>query len=99
MFNNVWETWGVCSEEENDKKIIKILAPQLKKEDIKVEVLKNHLEVSAEKEGDFLTSFSHLIHIGDYDPSTIEASLEEGVLTIKIEKKEEAKPRSIKIKG
>ena len=36
--------------------------------------------------------------LGQYDPSNVEAKAKDGVLTLTIPKREEAKPKSIKVK-
>lgn len=105
---NVFET--------NDNYRIEVAAPGLKKEDFKVELDNNLLKISSEmkkeeeqKEGEKILrrefnycSFKRVFSLPDtVDAEKIDARHENGILTITIPKKEEAKVkpvREIKIK-
>tara|TARA_Y100000296_G_scaffold81041_1_gene107391 strand:+ start:342 stop:692 length:351 start_codon:yes stop_codon:yes gene_type:complete len=70
--------------------------PGYKKGDIKVEANGNTLSVSAEKDGK--AKYQNTFSIkSDVDTTSISASLEYGILTLTLPKKEVSKPRKIKV--
>jgi len=84
---------------------VEVAAPGLKKEDFKVNVEKNILEISAEKEDEMITEnkkylrkeFSYSVFKRTFslpasvDVEQIKATHQNGVLTVEIPKKDEAK--------
>ncbi len=92
---------------------LKLEVPGLSRDDIKISVENNMLTVRGEKTqetssenetfyrtersyGSFERSFSLPSHV---DPDDVKASLENGVLTIRLPRREEAKAREIAIEG
>ena len=87
-------------------------APGFNKDDLKIKVHENLLTVSGERkqaednENSYFThyerpsgQFSRTFRLPEYaDGEHVKATYEQGVLTLKIDKKEEAKPRTIEIK-
>ncbi len=96
-------------EEYTDKFILKFELAGVKKEDLKVITLDDVLEVEAsaeiEQEGKNIYSefgsrtYKRSFRLGkDIEQDSIDATLEDGILTITIQRKEKAKPVSIEIK-
>ena len=79
-----------------DVYVASIELPGYKKGDIKVEANRNTLTVSAEKDGkvEYENTFSIK---NDVDMTSIAATLEYGILTLTLPKKEVSKPRKIKV--
>ena len=79
-----------------DVYVASIELPGYKKGDIKVEANRNTLTVSAEKDGkvEYENTFSIK---NDVDTTSIAATLEYGILTLTLPKKEVSKPRKIKV--
>lgn len=79
-----------------DVYLASIELPGYKKGDVKVEANGNALTVSAEKDGKpkYKNTFSIK---SDVDTTSIAASLEYGILTLTLPKKEVLKPRKIKV--
>lgn len=70
--------------------------PGYKKGDIKIEANGNTLSVCAEKDGK--AKYQNAFSIkSDVDTTSISASLEYGILTLTLPKKEVSKPRKIKV--
>lgn len=99
--------------EDDDQYVITVELPGTKREDVALEVHENRLTIRGEKRdereekkeqrryiersfGSFSRSFSLP---KDADREHIEAGFENGVLSISIPKLEEAKPRTVDIKG
>ena len=93
--------------------VVKIDLPQVKREDIKVTYENNILTVEGERKlepagerekyhrvergyGAFRRTFTVPASI---DASRVDASYQDGVLTIKLPRREEAKPRTIEVKA
>jgi len=86
--------------------------PGMKKEDVKIEIQANELKVSGtrnfeknEKHLGFkirernIGSFERIFHLGEHvDLDSVEASFEDGVLSINLAKKPTQQPRQISIK-
>ena len=99
--------------EEEDHFLIKADLPGMSESDIDIRVHDGMLLLSGkrdderaeEREGSYYRerrhgSFSRQFKLGsNVDPETIEATYNNGVLEVKLPKKEEAKPRQIKVKG
>ncbi len=97
--------------ETDDEIIVKADAPGMKKDDIKVTLSENVLTISGEKKAEredkkknyhrierVFGSFTRSFYIPtNVDSSKIKASYENGVLTVTLPKKEEAKPKEIPI--
>ncbi len=99
---------AVNVQESDDEYVIEVAAPGMKKDDFKVEVNNNVLTISAEKEKEsadkdkgytrrefsyssFNRSFSIPKH--EVDEGKIDATYKDGLLKIKLHKREEVKPK------
>jgi HSP20 family protein len=97
--------------ENEDNYTLTAEVPGIKEKDIDLEIkdglmtLKGHSEESQEKEENHYRmrefnrrSFERSFRIGEgVDPDKISAKLENGVLTVVLPKKEEAKPKTVKV--
>ena len=97
--------------ENEDNYTLTAEVPGMKEKDIDLEIkdglmtLKGHVEESQEKEENHYRmrefsrrSFERSFRIGEgVDPDKISAKLDKGVLTVALPKKEEAKPKTIKV--
>ena len=98
-------------EETEDAWIVEADVPGVKPEDVNVEVRGSELAISGEikereregilrrrtrKKGEF---DYHITLPGDADAENIEATLQDGVLTVRIPKPEQARPRRIDVKS
>lgn len=93
-----------------DQYQILVFVPGLEKEQLEIQVHKNVLEISGKREnakgnqkylqrGRFVGSFSRRIPLPELaDADKIEAHYKNGVLTIRLGKREELKPRQIQVK-
>lgn len=98
-------------EETEDAWIIEAEVPSAKRKDINVEVRDSELSISGEikeRERKGLLRrrtrrtgrFDYRVTLpGGADPDGIEASLDDGVLTVRVPKPEQARPRRIDVKG
>ncbi|MDK1032813.1 MAG: Hsp20/alpha crystallin family protein [Planctomycetia bacterium] len=109
-----WSWWPALDVAERDESIIvKAELPGLTRDDIDVSVEGNILIISGEKkelEEDKKEEFYHVERRygtfrrtitlpSDVDPSKIEATYRDGILTVALPKTEEAKPRQIEVKS
>ena len=97
-------------EETDDAYIVEVEVPGAKREDIDVEVAGRRLRVSGERKERERTGilrrstrtvgrFEHEVVLpGEVDEEGIEASLDEGVLTVRIPKSERERPKRISVK-
>ncbi len=97
--------------EEDDKFVIKAEIPEVKKEDISINLENNVLTIKGERKLEkedkkenyhraerFYGMFQRSFTLpGTVDQEKIKANLENGVLTLEIPKKEEVKPKKIEI--
>ncbi|MCD6595390.1 Hsp20/alpha crystallin family protein [bacterium] len=97
--------------ETDDEIIVKADAPGMEKDNVKITLSENVLTISGEKNAEHeekkknyhrvervFGSFTRSFYIPtNVDSSKIKASYENGVLTVKLPKKEEAKPKEIPI--
>ncbi|SRR5690554_4448703 len=103
LFWKYWETSSspnkleYKSEEKDSKLTVKIALPGVNKEDLEFKIEKSYLTVTYKGESEFVKEFEESFYIGDYDPHSVKSSLVNGVLTIKLEKKDEAKPVIFKL--
>jgi HSP20 family protein len=98
-------------EETDDAWLVEAELPGVKKSDINIEVSDSELAITGEiKERERkgilrrrtrrTGQFEYRVTLpGDVDPDNIDASLDEGVLTVRVPKPERAKPRRIEIKS
>ena len=99
---------------DRDAAVLMLEAPGVAPEDLKIETQGRTLQVSGKREwrgpkdekGSFhrrereFGEFSRSLQLpAEYDPTRAEASYKHGVLTIRVPKKEEAKPRSIAVRA
>jgi HSP20 family protein len=108
--DRVWSPL-VDVEETEDAWIIEAEVPGAKRKDIDVEVRDSELSISGEikeRERKGLLRrrtrrkgrFDYRVTLpGGADPEGIEASLDDGVLTVRVPKPEQARPRRIEVKG
>lgn len=82
---------------DDGKIIFKFALPGVTKEDISIELHPNFVEVSCEKDTEFVGSFKHAVSFNGYDKDSLKHSFENGVLVLEFEKKEEFKPKKIKL--
>tara|TARA_R100000988_G_C4001934_1_gene169655 strand:+ start:1092 stop:1481 length:390 start_codon:yes stop_codon:yes gene_type:complete len=82
--------------DDGDVYTVSVELPGYKKGDVKIEINDNNLTLSAEKEGK--NTYKNTFSIKtDVDTNSITASLEYGILTLTLPKKEVSKPRKIKV--
>jgi HSP20 family protein len=98
-------------EETDDEFIVELDLPGVQRHDIDVEVRQHHLRVTGEvkarerkgllrRQSRPVGQFDYLVAVpGEIDPEKVEASLSEGVLTVRLGKPAKSKPRHIEIKG
>lgn len=106
-----WSSPAVNISETDDEFTMQMAAPGLKKNDFKLNVDENTLTVSAEKKSESsenskkynrrefsFTSFSrHFTLPETVNVDAISANYEDGIMTIRLPKREEAKPKSRQI--
>lgn len=110
-FNRAWVPPVDIFESDNHEVVIKVELPEVKKEDIGIsvenqvltlkgerkheqEVKRNHFQRSERHYGSFTRSFTLPASV---DASQIAAAYKDGVLTIRLPRREEAKPKQIAI--
>ena len=111
-FSRTWVPAVDVFETDAHEFVIKAELPDVKREDINITFDNGVLTLSGERKAEFDTSRDsyHRIerHHGSFmrsftlptsvDPARIEASYKDGVLTVRVPKREEAKPKQIEIK-
>lgn len=95
--------------ENNDNVEVVVLAPGVKGENINLQLIDNRLTIEAEKNIDYMVfpyirkernfgSFKKTVVLPyRVDPNKIEANMKEGILTVKLIRAEETKPKKIEI--
>jgi HSP20 family protein len=89
--------------ETDDERVIRLEMPGVRKKDIDIELDNAVLAVEAKRtektaDGERTLELSRSVSVGDdVDPEGIKAHLENGILTIKLPKREHAKPKQITI--
>lgn len=98
-------TPGVDIEETTDSYLLKAAVPGVKKEDVKLQVLDNILELDAAVTASGMTAvteprrYSRSFKLGkDINGAAVSATLANGILTVKLEKAPQAQPRRIEIR-
>tara|TARA_B100001989_G_C24260413_1_gene326611 strand:- start:18 stop:494 length:477 start_codon:yes stop_codon:yes gene_type:complete len=107
------ENWlpSIDIHDSGDKLVVQADLPGLKKEDIEVTVQGNTLFIRGEKKHDekvqdagylrserFFGQFERALPLSsDIDSSKVDAAYKDGVLTVSVAKKEEAKPKQITV--
>jgi HSP20 family protein len=98
----------VRTSEEEDKYILKAELPGLNEDNIKVEFHDGNMTIEASyeerKENDNVLTFRsgkfiRTFDVRDVDQEKVNAQLKDGILTIELPKKEEAKPHRVLIKS
>jgi len=85
-------------ESENDFQI-KLEMPGISKDDLNITYEKETVHVKAEKsDNDNFYFYEKYVFVPDINENTIEAKIENGILTVTLTKKEELKPKRIEIK-
>ncbi|MGH2523077.1 MAG: Hsp20/alpha crystallin family protein [Anaerolineales bacterium] len=106
--------WGVPLDVQakDDEYLIRANVPGLKPEDLKIEVIDNTVNICGEVKSEHKTEQENYLlqerHYGSFsrsltlptrlNPARCEAEIENGVLTVRIPKAEEARPKAIAIK-
>ncbi|MBI2511653.1 MAG: Hsp20/alpha crystallin family protein [Opitutae bacterium] len=85
--------------EDKNNTYLRAELPGVKREDLAVEMIEDYLTINAtRKDGEQTLSFSRSISMPDgVQSDKVAAALENGVLTVTLPKKEQAKPRKIAI--
>lgn len=76
---------------------LKMAIPGIDKKDIDVTLAEGRMEVVCEVSNEFVEPFKHEFSILSYDINSLKHSLVNGVLEIRMEKKEEFKPKKLKL--
>jgi len=84
-------------EYEESKAIFKLVVPEVKKEDLNISIENNYLTVELTSDYTFVKKFKRKFYIKTYSRENVKTKLENGVLEIVLEKKEEEKPVKIKL--
>lgn len=84
-------------EKKDNKLIMKLALPGVNKEDLELKYEKDILTISHKEISDFIDQFSYSYILNDYDFKTLKNSLVNGVLTLELSKKDEAKPVIVKL--
>jgi HSP20 family protein len=99
--------------ESDDHYIVTVELPGLKKDDVTIELHEGTLAIRGEKRSERDEKREHRRHVersfgtfsrsfslpANVDSEHIDARFEDGVLTVKVRKTEEAKPKTVDIKG
>lgn len=101
-----WLNWNeTCNLKSFDKQIIskdddltiKIALPGVSKEDIEISSEKNYLTVKCTSKEGFVEAQEESWYLRDYNLKDVKTSLVNGVLSLELSKKDEAKPVIIKL--
>ncbi len=105
-------TFPIDVRADSDSFVIQALLPGVRAEDLNINIVNETVTISGvlntdrEEDGNYLLAerpsgkFQRVLTLPtQLDQDNVEASLEDGVLTLDIPKAEEAKPRTIKIKA
>ncbi len=100
-------TLAVDVREEDDAYIVNALVPGLKADDLNVQILDDMVTIQGEFKGDDSDYLLRELPHGSFkrtlrmpislDPNKTEAQINDGVLTLRLMKAEEARPRVIKV--
>jgi HSP20 family protein len=105
-----WTT-PVDIEETDDEYIVEVDVPNVKREDINLELRDSELRISGEikerertgilrRRSRRVGQFEHVVGLpGEIDPDRVEATLDNGVLTVRLGKAGGTQPRRIEVKG
>jgi HSP20 family protein len=97
-------------EETDDAYVLELEVPGVKKEDVNIELRDNEVRVTGEikekersgvlrRQTRRVGQFEYIVTLpGDIDPEKVEASLHEGVLTVRLGKAAASQPRQIEVK-
>lgn len=102
LFEPVWETahtatsYYTRTNDENGNYTYEFKLPGYKKEEVKVEVDNELLCITADSKIRGKTTYT--VSNNTFDPERIDASLEDGILTIKLAKPEKEKSKTIIVK-
>jgi len=95
--------------EKNDAIEVAVIAPGVKAENINLQLIDNRLTIETEKKSDYLDkpyirkertfgAFKKVVELPyRVDPNKIEANMKDGILTVKLTRAEETKPKKIEI--
>jgi HSP20 family protein len=98
-------------EETDDEFVVELDLAGVKREDVDVEVRQNQVRVSGEikerertgllrRQSRPVGRFDYLVAVpGEIDPDKVEATLTDGVLTVRLGKAARSRPRHIEVKG
>jgi HSP20 family protein len=115
LMRTVWgdvPTAAAADVEETDEEfIVELDLPGVRREDLDVEVRQNHLRVTGEikerertgmlrRQSRPVGRFDYLVAVpGEIDPEKVDATLADGVLTVRLGKAAKSRPRHIEVKG
>ena len=111
-FSRTWMPAVDVFENEAHEFVIKAELPEVKREDISITFENGVLTLSGERKSELETSRDNYHRVerqhgsftrsftlpASVDPARIEASYKDGVLTVRVPKREEARPKQIEIK-
>jgi len=95
--------------EKDDNIDVSVVAPGVKGEDINLELINNRLTIEIDKKSDYIDkayirkerdfgSFKKVVELPyRVDPNKIDANMKDGILTVKLVRAEETKPKKIEI--
>lgn len=98
-------------EETDDEFVVELDLPGVKRDDVDVEVRQNQLRVTGEikerertgllrRQSRPVGQFDYLVAVpGEIDPDKVDATLTDGVLTVRLGKAARSRPRHIEVKG
>ena len=104
-----WDVWwnstqkfgynmlGVIQNTTEEDIEFKLAIPGLDKTDIELILSEDNITVGTDKSNEFIDPFWHEFSILSYNKDSLKYDLVNGVLTIKLEKKEEFKPKKLEL--
>jgi Molecular chaperone (small heat shock protein) len=103
------QTIGINLREEEDAYVLSALVPELKSDELNIQVLEDVVHIQGEYKADesnYLVrelpngSFTRTLRLpAAIDSDHVEANITDGVLTLRLPKAESARPKQIKIKS
>ena len=82
-------------EQKKDVLLINLALPGVRKENVEITVENDYLWVEVLKDSTFIAKIKKDYYIKEYNPDSVLPKLENGVLRIRLEKKEKLKPKKV----